>query len=133
MFEWNDNFSVHIDSVDAQHKKLFSIAEELHKAMAAGKAKPVLGAILDRLVEYTATHFEHEERLMRIHDYPGLARHRAEHEVLKKQVLDFRADFEAGRAALTVDLMIFLRNWLQKHIKSSDTQYAPFFRDRAVA
>jgi len=133
MFEWSDNFSVHIESVDAQHKKLFRIAEDLHKAMAAGKAKTVLGTILGQLVDYTAMHFQHEERLMRIHDYPDFARHQAEHELLKKQVLDFQVEFMSGRAALTVDLMIFLRTWLQKHIKSSDFQYAPFFRDRAVA
>jgi hemerythrin len=133
MFEWNDSYSVKIGSVDQQHQKLFEIAEELHTAMASGKGKPALEGVLQRLVEYTAMHFAHEERLMRLHDYPGAAQHMAEHSELKRQVLDFQKEFRAGRTSLTVDLMIFLRTWLQKHIKGSDMRYAPHFRDRAVA
>jgi hemerythrin len=133
MFEWNDAYSVGIPSVDAQHQSLFKIAEELHVAMTAGKAKPILTDILERLVQYTELHFAHEERLMRLHDYPKSAQHRIEHDALRRQVSSFRTDFLSGRTALTIDLMIFLKGWLQKHIKGSDLQYVPHFRDRAVA
>ena len=41
--------------------------------MSTGQGKAVSGRILDRLVQYTASHFSHEERLMRLYDYPDLA------------------------------------------------------------
>ena len=126
MFEWKDDYSVNVLSVDAQHQNLFRMAGELHAAMAAGQGKSVLAKTLDRLVQYTAMHFAHEERLMRTHKYPDLAAHQAEHEALTSQVLKFQTDFQNGRATMTIQLLQFLKNWLEKHIVGSDKKYAPF-------
>ena len=120
MFEWKPQYSVQIHSIDAQHQNLFRIAAELHRAMSSGQGKTALGGILDRLIQYTSAHFAHEERLMRLHDYPDLAAHQEEHQALTKQVLAFQAEFQAGRATMTVQLLRFLRDWLEKHIAASD-------------
>ena len=133
MFEWKNEYSVNIASIDAQHKKLFAIAEELHEAMRTGQAKPVLSKILDRLVQYTVTHFTHEEGLMKLHAYPDFAAHQSGHEALKKQVLDFQREFQAGETSITIDLMTFLKDWLEKHIKGTDMRYSPFLLQRNVA
>jgi hemerythrin len=133
MFEWNASYSVGLGSVDAQHQNLFAMCRELHGAMVAGQGKTALGRILDRLVQYTVVHFAHEERLMRLHDYPEQPAHKAEHEALTKQVLKFQEDFAAGRATITVQLLQFLRTWLQHHIQGSDLKLAPYLKERAVA
>ena len=39
-----------------------------------------------------------------------------------------KADFEAGKVLLSVDLMNFLRDWLTSHILKSDKRYAPFMK-----
>jgi hemerythrin-like metal-binding protein len=132
MFEWSATYSVGVGSVDAQHQNLFALARELHAAMVAGQGKSALGRILDRLVSYTVVHFAHEERLMRLYDYPDMPAHKAEHDALTKQVVKFQEDFNAGRAAITVQLLQFLKDWLQKHIKGSDLKFAPHIKDRAA-
>ena len=133
MFECKKEYVVNIASIDAQHKKLFAIAEELHEAMRTGQTKPVLSKILDRLVQYTVTHFAQEEGLMKLHAYPDFAAHKAAHEALKKQVLDFQREFEAGETFISVELMTFLKNWLEKHIQGTDMRYSPFLIQRNVA
>jgi|ERR1017187_3287924 hemerythrin len=132
MFEWKPQYSVNIGSIDGQHQNLFRIAEELYAAMSAGRGKAALSRILDRLAQYTVTHFAHEERLLRIHGYPDLAAHQAQHQALTKQVLTFQADFDAGRTALTVQVLHFLKDWLQQHIATSDQKYAPYLIEKAV-
>src|ERR1044072_7251447 len=116
MFDWSGNFSVGVGSVDGQHQNLFAMCRELHEAMVAGKGKAAPSRILDRLVQYTVVHFAHEERLMRLYDYPDFAEHKAQHEALSKRVLQSQKDFESGRAAITVQLLQFLRTWLTQHI-----------------
>ena len=133
MFGWSNSYSVGVSSIDAQHQKLFAIARELHSAMTSGQGKAVAGRILDRLVQYTTVHFAHEERLMRLYDYPDGVAHRAEHEKLTKQVLKFQEDYHAGRATITVQLLHFIRDWLVQHIGSSDQKMAPCLKDKAVA
>jgi hemerythrin len=133
MFEWNPRYSVQIGSIDAQHQTLFHLAEELHSAMSAGRGKSALSRILARLVQYTMVHFAHEERLMRLHDYPDLAAHKAQHQALTQKVQQFQADFNAGKTAMTVQLMHFLRDWLTDHIAGSDQKYAPLLKEKLVA
>jgi len=92
----------------------------------------VLAGILESLVQYTAVHFAHEEYLMRQQQYPNLAMHKAEHDALTRQVLQFKTDFEQGRTAITFSVLAFFRNWLEKHILQSDHQYAPYLLPKAV-
>lgn len=133
MFEWHNDFSVQIGSVDAQHKMLFAIANELYTAMMAGQSKMAMARILDRLVQYTKVHFAHEERLMLLHTYPDLAAHKAEHDALTAKVVKFQNDFLQGHVNMSVQLLQFLRDWLEHHIKGSDRKYSPFLRSKAVA
>jgi hemerythrin len=133
MIEWKPQYSVGVVSIDAQHQTLFAISQELYTAMSAGKGRTVLARILGRLAQYTAMHFAHEERLMKQHNFPGFEAHCAEHRKLTRQVLDFQQEFEAGRTALSVQLLQFLMNWLVHHIQESDLKYAPHMKSRAVA
>ena len=132
MFEWKSEYAVGIGSIDAQHQNLFAIARELYAAMSAGQGKAALARILDRLVQYTAVHFAHEERLLRLNDYPDFAVHKAQHDGLTQRVLKFQADFEAGLVSMTVQLLQFLKDWLENHIKVSDFAYAPCLKQQAV-
>jgi len=133
MFEWKSEFSVNIGSIDAQHQNLFAIGRELYAAMSAGQGKAVLGRILDRLVQYTAAHFAHEERLLQMHKYPGFAKHKAEHDALVKQVMAFQAEFSAGHSTMSAPVLLFVKDWLEKHIQGSDVAYAPCLKAQKVA
>jgi len=133
MFEWSNDYSVGIGSIDAQHQNLFRIVGELFAAMSAGQGKAVLARTLDRLIQYTASHFAHEERLMGLHGYPDLAAHKAEHDALTKKVLQFQTDYQSGHAALTTRLFLFLKDWLVIHIQGTDRKYAPYLIRKAVA
>lgn len=129
---WKDSWLVGVQVIDAQHKNLVSLLNQLHHSMSAGHGKDVLGEILGSLVRYTQSHFATEEQLMQKSGYPDFIAHRREHELLTRQVVDFQRDFEAGKAGVTVDVMQFLRNWLQTHIRESDQKYAPFLQAAGV-
>jgi len=133
MFDWKEEYSVQIPSIDAQHRNLFRIGAELNEAMKTGQGRTVVSKTLDRLVQYTVVHFETEERLMRQHNYPDFAAHKAEHDAMTQKVHEFQAELHNGRAVITVQLLQFLRDWLDQHIRGSDQKYAPFLRGCAAA
>ena len=126
LLTWNDSFSVGVKTIDQQHSGLFAIVNELHTAMMTGKAKIVLGALLDKLVKYTVEHFAYEERMMEAAKYPNLVTHRAHHTDLTKQVGDFMARYKRGDGALNIELLRFLSDWLTKHIQHEDKEYGPW-------
>lgn len=129
---WSDSLSVNIKEIDEQHKKLIGMLNELHDAMKAGKGNDVTGKVLSGLIQYVATHFAHEEKLMTAHAYPDLAKHKTEHELLTKQATDLAKQFQAGKPVLTVELMTFLKNWLSNHILGTDKRYGPYLNSKGV-
>jgi hemerythrin len=131
MFKWDNKYSVGVVSIDTQHQSLFAVGRELRDAMEAGKAKTAVGRILDRLANYTSMHFAHEERLMQLHGYPGLAAHKAEHDALRRQVEEYRAAFRSGNTMINLQLLLFLKQWLLTHIGGSDMNFAPYVRAQA--
>jgi hemerythrin-like metal-binding protein len=123
LFEWNDMFSVGVNSIDDQHKKLIDYVNQLHDAMMEGKANDQIAPILDGLISYTATHFAHEEKYFAQFNYENTDEHKQLHQDLVGQVMDFKGKFDSGEATLSSDLMEFLKEWLMNHIMQEDKKY----------
>jgi len=123
LIEWNNQYSVGLNLLDDQHKKLFQLLNTLHDAMKNGKGRDLLGKTLDELISYTVTHFRTEEELFDKHKYVGAIKHKAEHAELTKQAVDLKKRFDGG-AVLTLEVMNFLRDWLNTHIMGSDKKYS---------
>ncbi|QAZ68141.1 bacteriohemerythrin [Solidesulfovibrio carbinolicus] len=132
LLQWDDSLATHISEVDRQHQVLVRMICDLHEAMRSGKGKHQLEAILEELQNYAVDHFGYEEKLMEQYKYPGYLNHRKEHEAFVDKVIAFGNDFRENRAALTTEVMNFLKNWLVGHIKGTDQKYAPFFIERGV-
>ncbi len=133
VFEWNPAYSVNIGSIDAQHRSLLAIGRELCNAVSNGQSRALTFNIVERLVQYTATHFAHEERLMGAHGYPHMAAHQAEHEALAAKMLEFQAGFKAGRAAMSIELLQSMENSLAGHFQDWDRKYSTFLHEKAAA
>jgi hemerythrin len=132
LFEWCDDYSVRIASIDDQHKKLVGMLNELHDGMTSGKGAERMGALLKGLVEYTVLHFAYEEKLFAAHDYPQSQAHTEEHQRLVARVAEFKRQFEAGETQINMQLMKFLKDWLIKHILGSDKAYSAHLVERGV-
>ena len=132
MIEWNDNLSVHVKSMDAQHKRLVALINKLYEAMSLGKGKDVVSSILKDLVGYTETHFKDEEKLLEKYGYSGLAGHQEGHALLVEQVKDIEESLSSGKTTLTMDVMVFLKDWLSKHIMGDDKEYGVYLNSKGV-
>lgn len=132
LFTWTSDYSVGVKAIDSQHTNLFNILNELHDAMKAGQGQSVSGTLLRKLVSYTKEHFAAEERLMESTRYPGIADHREHHKALTQQVGKLVARLEKGEAAVNVDLLIFLRDWLKNHIQREDKEYGPWLNEHGL-
>lgn len=132
LFEWRSEYSLGHEAIDAQHKRLFELGNELHTAMIQGKGKGSLAATLDKLVSYTQTHFASEERLMQTHHYPEYPAHKAAHDALTARVVAFQREFAAGRVGITIELLQFLKDWLRTHIGETDRKVAMYLKSKAA-
>ncbi|MEI6213536.1 MAG: bacteriohemerythrin [Desulfuromonadales bacterium] len=129
---WNPSMSVNVKQFDDQHIRLVDMLNSLHLAMKEGRGHQVLGEVLNELIDYTSCHFADEEQLMAVHDYPEKAQHIQVHQNLVKQVLELQQNFASGRAILTLDVMMFLKEWLVVHIQGVDRKYGAFLNGKGI-
>lgn len=127
LFHWSDEFSIHIDEIDEQHKVLVGLLNELHEAIYRRQGKAASRQILDRLAEYTRTHFLLEESLMRVTHYPGFEIHKGQHEDLIRQIQELQHRLDHENITITFELLHFLKNWLVHHINESDRRFGDYF------
>jgi hemerythrin len=132
LIQWNDGFSVNVVEIDRQHQQLIGMINDLDDAMRQGKGKAILGKIINGLASYTATHFRTEESYFDKFGYPEADSHKKVHSDFVKKVSEFKDEFEKGNIALSIQVMDFLSNWLQNHIKGIDKKYGPFFNEKGL-
>ena len=132
LMTWDSSYSVKVAKLDSHHQKLFSLINALHDAMRVGKGRTALDQIVTELSEYTQTHFQAEEALMKQANYPALDGHRAEHGRFIAQVSQFKKDLEAGTGN-AVAVAEFLKDWLTKHIQRMDQSYSAHLNANGIS
>lgn len=130
--DWQDSYSLGINEIDNQHKKLVSLIAKLYDAMSQAKANDVVGPILTELVMYTKTHFTTEEKYFAQFAYADAANHKLEHEKFVLKVKDFKDKFDSGKVGVSIQLMNFLKDWLLNHILKSDKKYVDCFQKNGL-
>ncbi len=114
IFMWRQEYAIDHSLIDAQHRGLFHLGDELHAAMMRGAGDVVISNTLCQLAEYARRHFHDEEAVMQEYGYPLYEEHKAEHEALTKQVSDLIRGLKSGHITVTMDTMHFLRDWLDQ-------------------
>ena len=130
--EWKDEYSVGIDSIDQQHKKLLNLINQLQTAVDYSTGEQFEREALDELVDYTKTHFTYEEGLMRDNNYPDFEPHKAQHEKMFEKVREVLAEYEQDQDTAMANAAEYLKDWLINHINGTDKEYSSYLIGKGV-
>jgi hemerythrin len=140
--EWDDSYSVNVPEADRQHQRLFALINQLHEGMINTRNEATVDyavdeldtieSVLEELLDYTVHHFSTEERYMLEHAYPGYPAHRKAHRHFVERVWRFQRDFEQGQAICSIEIIEFLRDWLENHICTLDRRLGVFLGAEAL-
>lgn len=124
MYEFKEEFLTGIDQIDAEHRRLFEIANELY-TLKCEEYMPDkydhIRHILEELWDYTLTHFEHEEAYMESIDYKRLPEQKIQHEAFEETIGDWDMDAIDENQDETIDEILgIVTNWLVNHILYED-------------
>jgi len=129
--EWRESLSIGIEEIDSQHKQLLSHFDQLLKACETGKGIDELRRLLGFLDKYVIKHFSEEEKIQRLHLYPGYATHKLEHDAFVARLNSLNQ--EIGREGVELHHVIetnhLLLTWLIHHISTVDVQLGRFLKN----
>ncbi|MGB1199347.1 MAG: bacteriohemerythrin [Thalassotalea sp.] len=129
---WKESYSVGIESLDNDHKKLINLLNQFTTAYDYAMSEEYERQALRDLIDYTQYHFQREEQLLAEHHFPDLLAHKAQHKKMIAQVNSFMDLYnEQGHNALD-EISDFLSNWLINHINGTDKEYSALLIEKGV-
>lgn len=123
-YKFTDECLIGVEKIDDEHRELFRLVGEVQDLLNDKWTHDKYFEICDlieRLKEYAAEHFRHEEEYMEQIGHPEIEMQRRQHAEFCEKVneVDLRSA-EGDQHALISDLLSFLVKWLYKHIIGSD-------------
>lgn len=131
-YQWEEKYSVGFQSIDNQHKEIFKILDRLFEELKSGNAKESTIRIFTELQNYAAIHFHKEEFFFRQFNYANSANHINEHEQFLTKIMSFKNEVMAGNLHTYLELINFLKNWIEHHILSEDMKYRECFKKNGL-
>jgi hemerythrin len=119
-FEWKDEYSVHVESLDDHHRELFDLVKGISDEVDVGADRGDLAALVGTFIERVKAHCGEEERYLRERGGGDVDGHRRAHEISVKRLMDFASAFEKGEKRVTADEIVFLKEWLVTHVIGED-------------
>jgi len=130
LFKWKKAHEVFLPQIDAEHRNLFRLGEEIHGAIQAGADPDHIRGLLRSLEATTEEHFLHEERRMRAVQYSAYAWHKQQHDTARKRLKELSARIEAGDGKAPGELLEFLAHWLHDHTRLTDRMMGAHLRNQ---
>lgn len=127
--ELSENLLTGNEMIDSQHKELIDKINAVLKSCEQSNDKVVAVNTLDFLEEYTNYHFSAEEQLQREIDYPGFAKHKAQHDAFKQTIADLQdmlQEEEGPSPAFVAKVQEKVVEWLYVHIEGFDRSVAEY-------
>lgn len=126
IFTWEERYSVGVGEIDAQHKRMFELANSIDSRVSEDQIKRT---VVD-LYKYTREHFDSEETLMKGLNYSKYGDHVALHENLITLLNEKSARIYDSEEALFA-FKKFVYDWLIDHILSKDIDFFDFVQKKS--
>jgi hemerythrin len=128
-FKWNQAHAVFLPEVDAEHRNLFHLGNELEAAVLANAGIGRVVETLRALLAAVDDHLSYEERRMHETHYPSYAWHKQQHDTLRKRLHYFLPQVESGDGEAALLLLEFFSGWLHDHTALTDRMMGAYLRN----
>jgi hemerythrin-like metal-binding protein len=121
---WKPSFECGHSVIDAQHRRLFGLGNELIKAVSANKPPGDIEWLLDELVDHITDHFYTEEAVLAKTKHPITEEHQGIHRTLLSKAADLRDRSRRGEMT-TRDLVGYIvYDVITDHITTEDLRFS---------
>ena len=131
--KWDPKFALGIPIIDEQHKHLVELCNKLYTEVLDSRLKyendnntqwqNALAGTLKECVNYVATHFSNEEKIMKLVGYEHFSEHKNRHDEFTKKVLETAKGFSSMDFSDAIKFCKFLYEWILSHIAHEDKLY----------
>jgi hemerythrin len=128
--QWDESLATGEPAIDAQHRYLIGILNELAQAIEEGRGAEAVRHIVAALRGYAEWHFAREERCMARYECPAAAANVEAHGYFMLITLGFQHELRLAGDSPELALRVYheLSTWIGSHLRRIDGQLAPCVR-----
>lgn len=131
--QWTEENSVYVPELDEEHQAMFHLAQQLRHAAMGGEPAVRLELQAQRLMEEVASHFRHEESLMREAGYPQTDWHQRQHATARAQLTTLVDSIRSGEQASIFESLEAIAKWMRDHTSIADRMAGAYLRNHLRA
>ena len=130
--EWTDELKLGIKEIDDQHYYLVQLINDFYSNIKQDPNSDLLPDILQKMKNYAIFHFRAEEGFLVKCNYPEIERHISEHEQYINKIEEIEAKLKRDHMVLTYNVILYLKEWINGHIKVSDRAYVDCLKNNGI-
>ncbi len=120
--KWSEDYSIGVELLDSEHKKIFEHFNKLYSMMREGHGHEYYHELIGFLMEYVNTHFEHEEQYQLKISFEGYEKHKESHDKFRlriNEIMESHKNQSISDKEL-ISISLFIKDWLIHHILLGD-------------
>ncbi len=122
IIEWSPGFSVGVAKIDADHRELIDLINQLHGYLELGEKQTVVVNLFGDLYGRVTKHFAYEEAIMRSRHYDQYEEHQADHQCLLDEITTIMCDWEGNSLVNNEATTKRLYDWFCRHFQTHDAR-----------
>ncbi len=127
---WQLKIETGITQIDDEHRVLVSVYNEILAEFRSGSSQVQLLRGIRAIIRQTQEHFESEEKIMDVSEYPYLPCHSKEHKDLVDRLNRLVVVISDGRQEVDEMVLSFVKEWLVNHILESDVRFGDYVAEQ---
>ena len=129
LISWKHEFNIGIPSIDAEHRQLIDLINEVHDRLTDEKRPFQVEDFLGEIHARIAAHFALEEKWMKDNDYDQYQGHKADHEKLLDDIRDIMDACDDKENFDEETLSDRLSDWFTGHFATRDARLHRFLNE----
>jgi hemerythrin-like metal-binding protein len=130
--DWDDRMGIGHAVIDAQHRRLVALINDIAEASDRGAGRQELGQLIRAFSDYAQEHFNTEQGLMDSVDYPEYFLQVASHEDCAAQALAFYRSYINGEDVQLGEFLAFVSGWFTSHTMGVDQTLRKYLKKKGV-
>lgn len=120
--EWSSIYSVSNFALDAQHKQIIKLMNDLHSVVSNNTGEQIIKKSIVRIRIILETHLRYEEALMKYCSFSEYEGHRQMHRALLFRTAEL-FDMHKKKTVSISEILVFIKKWWLRHIIKDDMKY----------
>ena len=125
---WRQNYECGIPEIDAEHMKLFKIANRILASLSEDGDSINAIPLVDELLVHIVHHFRHEEKMLKKMRFPQMREHCLSHSRLLERADKLATEFRDRQTTVGAVLGFVVHDVVSRHIFLEDKEYVPWMK-----